>query len=269
VLFPKTVLSTLALAALSTACAARSSDQLASDTSGSEDVASTESDVESLGTSFVGSDGQSVVTQPVAAGSEVTTGNPGFWFLPAGCLQITDDASNAQVTYAFAGCTGPLGLVELTGIVTVGWQVASSQLTLNFSATDFHINRAIIASWQATAVITATGNQRSMTWDAQLTGTTGSGRQFTRTNDKTLTWTVGVACLGVTGQSTGDIAGADLQTTIVTWQRCADACPQAGSQIDVKNLGNGDSIDIDYDGGPSAELTADGKSVAIRLACGS
>ena len=66
-LFPKTVLSTLALAALSTACAARSSAQLASDASGSEDVASTESDVESLGTSFVGSDGQSVVTQPVAA----------------------------------------------------------------------------------------------------------------------------------------------------------------------------------------------------------
>jgi hypothetical protein len=275
----KTVLSALALttfATVATGCAARNEAQLASDTSGAEDVNGTESDAETLGTSFVGSDGQSVATQSLVGGGNLkvmsggtTVGVPGFAFLPAGCLQVTEDTVKSTATYAFNGCTGPLGLVELTGTITVGWQVAGPQLTLDFSASGFQINRATIDNWQATAVITSTGDQRSMTWSAQLSGTTGSGRQFSRTNQKSVQWTVGVACLSASGQSSGDILGANLQTTVVSWQRCADSCPQAGSEITVKNLDKGDSIDITYNGGPSAELTLDGrKPIGIRLACG-
>jgi hypothetical protein len=263
--------------ALGTGCAARNDAQLASDTSGAEDVNGTESDVESLGTSFIGSDGQSVATQSLVGGSNVklmsggttATGVVGFSFVPAGCLTVTDDVAKSSVSYAFNGCTGPLGLVELTGTVNVDYQVAGDQLTLDFSAQNFQINRATITSWQATAVITSTGDQRSMTWNAQLSGTTGSGRTFNRTNQKSIQWTVGVACLAASGQSSGDILGANLQTTVVSWQRCEDACPQAGSQITVKNVDDGDSIGIDYNGGPTADLTVDGgRPIEIRLACG-
>jgi hypothetical protein len=274
----KTVLAALAVTTFAavSGCAARNAAQLASDTSGAEDVNGTESDVESLGTSFVGSDGQSLATQSLIGGANLklmgdptTVAVPGFTFLPAGCLTETEDAAKSTETYAFNGCTGPLGLVELTGTVTVGWQVAGTQLTLDFSAQGFQINRATIDNWQATAVITSTGNQRSMIWNAQLSGTTGSGRQFNRTNQKSIQWTVDVACLSASGQSSGDILGANLQTTVVSWQRCADSCPQAGSEITVKNLDKGDSIDITYDGGPTAELTLDGsKPYEIRLACG-
>jgi hypothetical protein len=273
----KTTLSTLTLAtvaALAAGCAARDGAQLATDTSGAEDVAGTESDVESLGTAFVGSDGQSVATQSLLAGGNLkvqggtSVAVPSFYFQPAGCLQVTEDEASSRATYTFDGCTGPLGLVELTGTITVDWQLAATQLTLNFSAQGFKINRATIDSWQATAVITPSGDQRTMTWSATLSGTTGSGRSFNRTNEKSLQWTVGVECLAVSGQSTGDILGANLQTNVVTWQRCADSCPQAGSEIQVKNLDKGDSIDVKYDGGPTAELTVDGKSEEIRLACG-
>jgi hypothetical protein len=268
VLSTKTTLSVLSLAAamLTIGCAARNNAQLASDTSGAEDVNGTESDIESLGTSFVGSDGQSLATQPLA--SAVAVGVPGFAFQPASCLQVTEDTAHSQATYAFNGCAGPLGLVELTGTVTVDWQVAASQLTLNFSSQGFKINRATVDNWQATAVIVASASQRTMTWNAQLSGTTGSGRQFNRTNQKTVAWTVGVACISASGQSSGDILGANLQTTVVSWHRCADSCPQAGSEINVTNLDKGDSIDIQYSGGPTAELTVDGRTVEIGLACG-
>ena len=275
----KTILSALALttlAPLAAGCALKDKAQLASDSSGAEDVNGTESDVETLGTSFIGSDGQSVATQSLLGGGNLkvasggaTVGIPGFTFLPAGCLTETEDTAKSTVTYAFDGCTGPLGLVELTGTITVGWQVAGSQLTLDFSASGFQINRATVDNWQATAVITSNGDQRSMDWNAQLSGTTGSGRPFNRTNQKSVQWTVGVACLSASGQSSGDILGANLQTTVVSWQRCADSCPQAGSEISVKNVDKGDTIDIKYDGGPTAELTLDGsKQVEIRLACG-
>ena len=36
----------------------------------------------------------------------------------------------------------------------------------------------------------------------------------------------------------------------------------------MKNLGNGDEIQIAYLGGPQADLTIDGRSEEIGLACG-
>lgn len=272
----KCILPALALSILSAACVVKDKSSVASDTSGAEDVAGTESDTESLASSFVNPSGGGVSTMSLApgesdlhlAGDTTTVGNPGFWFQPAGCEQTTVDKSGQSASFVFNGCTGPLGLVELTGTVDLSWQTATDQLTLNFTAQNFKINRATIDSWQATAVVTASGNDRTMTWNATLSGTTGRGRSFNRTNQKTLQWTVGVACLGVTGQSTGDILGAKLQTTFTTWKRCADSCPQSGSEIQVKNLGNGDSIDIQYLGGPSANLTINGKSEEIGLACG-
>jgi len=264
---------TSAFSVLCAACTARSGS-VAGDTSGAEDVAGTESDVEALGTSFIGSGGTSVATQmapsagAVTAQGLATVGNPGFTFEPAGCLQVTSDPATQSATYVFDGCTGPLGLVELNGTVNVSWQSAAGELTVDFSATAFHVNRATIDSWQSTAVVTASGPQRTMTWTASLTGTTRRGRSFDRTNQKTVAWTVGVPCVDVSGQSTGDILGAHLQTTITTWRRCADACPQAGSAIDVKNLDRGSAIEIQYQGGPNAELTIDGHSEEIALACG-
>ena len=269
------LVSCVVAASLTTVACASKNQSLASDASGSEDVMSTESDIESLGSSFVGSDGQSMATSfASAAGDHIslqdnsTSGNPGYFFQPAGCVQVTVDKVKEQASYVFTNCTGPLGLVELNGTVDANWQVAAGKLTINFSAQGFKINRATIDSWTATAVVTANGNDRTLTWNAQLSGRTGSGRAFQRTNQKTLDWTVGVACLGVSGQSSGNILGAHLQTTIVSYQRCADSCPQSGSEIQVKNLDNGDSIDIKYLGGPSADLTLNGRTEHIGLACG-
>lgn len=254
------------------ACTIKAST-LGSDTSGAEDVSETESSLEVLGSSFVGSDGQSVATASFAGKGDVETlanggGTLTSSFLPAGCLTISTDAAAMQSTYTFAGCTGPLGLVHLQGTITVGWQVAPSTLTLDFSAQNFAINGATITSWQATSVVTATGAARAMTWNAQLAGTTASGRAFSRTNQKNLSWTVGQACLAVSGQSNGTITGVHLQTTLTSYQRCQGACPQAGSEINVTNEDNGSSIDIVYDGGRMADLTIHGKSETISLLCG-
>jgi hypothetical protein len=260
------------------ACALKDRSTLASDTSGAEDVSGTESDVESLGTSLVGSNGQSVATTSfdVGAGELKTLDSPtsssavGSAFLPAGCLQATVDTAAKTASYVFNACTGPLGLVELDGTVDVTWTDASSggPVTLTYAAKGFKINRATIDSWQATAVVTATGSARHLVWTAMLSGTTGRGRTFNRTNDKIIDWTVGQPCVTVSGQSDGTVLGTELQTTLVSFSRCAAECPQSGSEITVKNVKNGDTIDIKYDGGPAAVLTVDGHESDIALACG-
>jgi hypothetical protein len=254
-----------------------SSSSLGSDTSGAEDVAGTESDVESLGTSLVSSSGQSVATASTNGGGELrpldntttASNDVGSWFQPAGCIQATVDTTAKSATYVFDACTGPLGLVELDGTVDVTWTDSAGTLTLSYSAQGFRINRATIDSWKATAVVSASGSARHMGWSAQLSGTTGRGRAFTRTNDKTIDWTVGQPCVTVSGQSDGTILGVELKTTIDRFSRCAAECPQSGSEITVENVADGDSIDIKYSGGPDAVLTINGRATDIGLACGS
>jgi hypothetical protein len=269
------LLALLALA-VAPACVVQSSrSSLASDTSGAEDVAGTESDVESLGTTLVGSNGQSVATASTNGAGAVkpldnttTASNVGAWFQPAGCIEATVDTTAKTATYVFSACTGPLGLVELDGTVEVAWTDSPGGVTLNYSAEGFKINRATLDSWKASAVVTASGSARHMVWSAQLSGTTGRGRTFTRTNDKTIDWTVGQPCVTVSGQSDGTILGVELRTTIDRFSRCASECPQSGSEITVENVKTGGSVDIKYDGGPEAVLTVDGTSTDIGLACG-
>ncbi len=271
---PSRVLPATALAFfLLPACITRNTTSLGSDTSGAEDVGGTESDIESLGTSLIASNGQSVAMAPadMAGGirtQDVTTASSaGTWFQPAGCVTATVDTTTQSATYVFNECTGPFGLVEVDGTVTVTWTVANGELTLRYSAIGFKVNRATLNSWQATGVVTANGTSREMVWTASLTGTTGRGRTFTRTNDKDIRWTVGEPCIAVSGESDGTILGAHLRTTIVSFQRCAAGCPQADSEIKVEDLDDGRSIDIKYSGGPEAVLTVNGKSTVIGLAC--
>jgi hypothetical protein len=275
---PSSVVALLAMtaAALSPACALKDRSSLASDTSGAEDVAGTESDVEALGTSLVGSNGTSVATASSSAGdgglqvqdNTITSSNVGTWFIPAGCIQATVDPTNQKATYVFTACTGPLGLVELDGTVDVTWTSTATGLTLAYAAQGFKINHSTIDSWQATAVITASGADRHMTWSAQLSGTTARGRSFTRTNNKVIDWTVGQPCISVSGESDGTVTGVELKTTIVSYSRCAAECPQAGSEISVVDEQDHDTLDIKYSGGDEAVLTINGRSSDIALACG-
>jgi hypothetical protein len=269
-----TLVGALVVLSLAPACSLKARFA-GTDASGAEDVSGTESDLESLGTSLVSSNGQSVATSSAGGTGglklqdTIATGtNVGAWFQPAGCIVATVDATTKTATYVFAGCTGPLGLVELDGTVDVTWSDSAGQLTINYAAQNFMINRATINTWHATAVITASGDSRHMTWDATLNGTTGRGRSFTRTNDKVVDWTVGQPCVTVSGQSDGTILGVELKTTIVSYSRCAAECPQAGSEISVVNESNHNTIDIKYEGGPDAQLTVNGKETDITLACG-
>jgi hypothetical protein len=263
VVFPAAL--ALASAGLTPACALKDRSSVASDTTGAEDVTTTESDLTALGTTLVNPSGQSVATPDGGGPSD----DVGASFLPAGCFTATLDTGAMTATYVFDHCTGPLGLVELDGTVDVTWTDAGSggPLTVKYASAGFKIDRATIDSWTATAVVTASGSSRHLVWSAQLSGVTGSGRTFTRTNDKTVDWTVGQTCVSVAGSSDGTILGTELQTTIVSYSRCAAECPQMGSEITVKNVKNGDSIDIKYGGGPEAVLTVNGSSYDIGLAC--
>jgi hypothetical protein len=245
-----------------------------------DDVSQTEGDTEALASLHVGVSSSGGLTPASLEGSSLhlQSGPSGALvqaLSPAGCVTETADLASSKVTYVYSDCTGPWGLVHLTGTVEVTYSsTGPDNLTLDFSASDFQINRATLSTWTATAVVTATGSTRSMTWNASLAGTTGGGRAFTRTNQKDISWNVGTSplCVSVSGTSQGTVSGLDLKTTVAGYQRCQGACPASGSDITIEDVANGDEVDIKYDGGPTATvtLTAGGKTdqINLTLACG-
>jgi len=268
------------LSVLVAACASKNTASTSTDdTAGpGEDVSQTESDTEALATLHVASSGSSLAPASFGGGGDIHIQGAvgaalGAALSPAGC--VTETAGVGKVTYVYAGCTGPWGLEHLTGTVTVAYSsTGPDQLTLKFSSSNFQINGATLTTWTAEADITASGSQRTMDWTASLAGTTKSGRTFTRTNDKTISWNVGGAttCVSISGTSNGTVTGHDLKTTVVSYQRCSGACPQAGSEITILNEDNGKEVDVKYDGGDVATvtLTENGTSASIDLvlACG-
>jgi len=245
-----------------------------------DDSLQTEANLESIAQSFVGGTGAKITFQsaaqlspPLSAGGvrpADTVSNPaGGFYQPAGCLVEDSTPSKETATFTFNDCTGPFGLVHLTGVVDASWKIdGTSHATITLTSKDFKVNDATITTWTANADVTASGDARTMVWSAKLDGTTGAGRAFSRSNDKTIGWTVGGSCLTIDGTSTGTVTGLDLETTITSYSRCTGACPAAGSEVTVRDLTTGQSIDLTYLGGSKAQFTSVSGSVTdLGVAC--
>ena len=239
---------------LATGCASKNDSSTSSDdenVNGGSEASDTEGNAESLSSSLVGGgSGTATLASVGDLSGGLHTDDIGAkaeaFYQPAGCLVVTDDVAKKEATYAFTDCTGPYGLVHITGSVIVGYDVESgSELKLTFSTTGLQINGATI-DWTATADITVAGNDYAMIWAGHFTGTTKSGRAIERTNTKTYKWTEGVACLAVTGSSDGTVTGRELKTNIINFSRCADACPASGSEINITDVPDNKTYDLKY-----------------------
>ncbi len=240
------------------------------------DTSSTESDAETLSMSFIASTSArlTLASQGDLAGGTLRLDDLGDGvksaYVPAGCVTVTSDTSAHTATYDLKGCSGPHGLLSVTGTVKVSYTSPEpTKLVLDFEASQLKANRATI-EWSAHAEITAhLLGKREMSWRAHLDGTTARGRSFTRTNVKTIAWTVGQECVLVNGSSDGNVSGRNLHTDVINYSRCKGECPAAGSEVKITNSDNGRSIDITYDGGRQATFTGPkGGQVQITLACG-
>lgn len=273
-----TVISLASIAAAAPAGCARGALESAELAAYGDDSVQTESNIEAMAQSFVGGSGSSLTVQslgsaPGASGIRPLgiVKNPAGGFYTAGCLVEDILSSDASATFTFSNCTGPYGLVQLSGVVKVTWtEVSATELDLVFTSSNFKVNQATISSWTANARVTSQGEKRTMDWSAQLEGTTGGGRAFTRSNDKTIQWTAGASCLTINGTSTGTVTGLDLKTTVTSYSRCENACPAAGSDITIEDLTTGATVDLEYLGGSEAQFTSvRGATTDFAVACGS
>lgn len=241
------------------------------------DVNNAESDAQLLTTSLVSSSatGVGLASASDLEGGELTPADLGDGvraiYFPRGCLAVTSDTAAKTATYTFGvggrGCSGPRGLFNITGEVKVKYSATESALHLDVVATKLTINRATV-DWTASADVTADGVKRTMTWKAQLSGATARERNFGRTTDSKIEWSIGEPCLGLSGTSVGDVRGRSIRVDVSNFRRCRGGCPEAGGVIAITNVAKGTRVEVRYDGTDRATLVAsDGRSAEVGLLC--
>lgn len=211
------------------------------------------------------------VAQPVSATADelaaaAATRVPGT-MTQASCVTATQQG--ATVTYVLTDCTGPYGLVHVSGTLTAVYsrgmggavQVVITGNGIKANAATFDVNATVNATQAA-------GIKRAQV-TSQLTGTGPRGASVERSGTYTVTWDAANQCVTLDGTWTSTVALRTATTTVSAFQKCAGRCPAAGGSI-VYTGGRGNTVIVTYDGTATAAWTsyANGRSGTVKLLCG-
>lgn len=182
-------------------------------------------------------------------------------YSPSGCVTVTQ--SGLTVTLDFAQCTGPRGLRQVDGTMSI---VVSSgtggAIVFDASATDLQIGNATL-DLNATATYTVNGTTSSLAVTTATIGIGPLGHDIAHTGDYTATWDAN--CVSIDGAWTTERGEASRSTT-ASVMRCLDQCPSGA--VTRTTVGSR-VIELSFDGTPTARWTSSsGRSGTFALPCG-
>ena len=185
---------------------------------------------------------------------------------PNACAQVT--ATGADVNVVYNDCSGPRGLVHVTGTIDMAISVSlTGSISIHATATNFDVNNATL-DIDADAVYSISGTQRSLTVMSKGSGVGPRGNEIDHSGNYTLTWDPSSSCGSIDGSWSTDFTSATASATRsndLQISKCVNACP-TGS-LTHHYLG-GASLTVTFDGTASAAWSAStGASGTATLAC--
>lgn len=181
---------------------------------------------------------------------------------PNACAQVTANGANLVVTYN--DCSGPRGLVHVTGTLNMALDVSTNgAIDVHATATGFEVNNAVI-DVDATAVYAISGTQRSLTVSSKGSGIGPFGNDVEHQGNYTLTWDPATSCGSIDGTWQTQLAAGE-RSNDVTLSKCLSACP-TGSL--THHYIGGASLTVTFDGSATARWSAStGASGTVALSC--
>jgi hypothetical protein len=147
----------------------------------------------------------------------------GRW--PGGCATVVQ--TGADVTITYNDCTGPRGLVHVTGELDLTISVSGAAISVHASASDLEVNMATI-DFTADGTLTTSGTMQSLAVTASGSGTGPRGNAIDHNGNYTVTWDSSDTCRTIDGSWSTDlttpVATAERANT-VDLMRCGDSCP--------------------------------------------
>ncbi len=182
---------------------------------------------------------------------------------PSSCATVQTNGANITITYN--NCTGPRGLVHVTGELDLTVSVSTAGvISVHGASPSLQVNGAdLVVNLDATYATTATGH--TLTVATMGAGTGPLGNAVDHTGNYTITWDTASQCRSIMGHWQTDI-GTRERSNDADLSRCAGSCPTG--TLTHHFLG-GASITVTFDGTKVAKWTAStGKSGTVNLTCG-
>lgn len=187
-------------------------------------------------------------------------------FTPAGCATATATGSTVKLT--LDDCTGPRGLVHVTGELDLTASVAlDGTISVHAAATALMVNRATI-DIDSDATYAVSGTTHTLMVQTMGSGTGPRGNDIDHTGQYTITWDTGSQCGSIAGHWSTELSNGSAsaaRSNDVNLMRCAGGCPTG--MVTHHFLG-GASLTVTFDGSNVAQWSAStGKSGTVNLTC--
>jgi hypothetical protein len=207
---------------------------------------------------------------PDQAGDDLADKPTALW--PAGCVTRTKDATNPRVVHLhFDHCTGPFGLVKLTGDEVVTFdKAADGQLSATFASENLVANGKPVTH-SAVAEITIAGGERTVAWQGAWTRVNGKGITVSHTSDLTIKVDAATRCRVENGTAVTMVGEREVDTKLADVKLCpnadgAEGCPSGTITHTAKKSGK--TVTIEFDGSDQATITGPkGNSFTADLVC--
>jgi hypothetical protein len=181
-------------------------------------------------------------------------------FQPAGCAVAT--TSGNVVSYTLRDCTGPRGLVHVTGAIQIAYTRTATGHIAKATASKLLVEGATIDLDATSTVVEA--DARTATVEAHSSGIGPRGRAIERSGSYEVSWDS--SCMTLEGTWSTTIGLLRTSTRVEQLRKCTGMCPSSGT---VRHEGLRDrTLTISFDGSNSASWSgSDGKSGTVELDC--
>jgi len=179
----------------------------------------------------------------------------------SGCAKVTPNGANLTIT--FTDCTGPRGLLHVSGALDVAITVSDTAITAHATSNDMQINRANLVI-DATATYAVNGTTKTLTVETNGSGTGPRGNEIEHQGNYTVTWDTASQCRSIDGMWQTDLGDRE-RSNEVNLSRCNGGCPTGTL---THHFLAGASLTITFDGTATATWSAsNGKSGTVALSC--
>jgi hypothetical protein len=212
----------------------------------------------------------SITSTDPAAAADSNVSVSQLW--PAGCATRAKDPTNPLVVVVtLNGCTGPFGLVKLSGeLISTFSKNAGGGLHIEVASKDLTANGRPVTE-SGSGDVTVSGTTRTVAWKGAWTRENLKGETVSHTTDVTLTIDASTECRTANGTAQTNVGTREIDSAMKSYEICklpsgADGCPTG--EITHTRVAKDATLTIDFDGTDQAKVTGPrGNSIEVPLVC--
>jgi hypothetical protein len=223
---------------------------------------STEAEGNVMMGSIDGADGSGLVAPTAADVAVRIAANVSLRWNPSGCATVTQH--DALVSITFNDCTGPRGLIHVTGTLDLAVSISTTgAIIVHGTSNSLQVNRAELVI-DATATYSVSGSGHTLAVQTSGSGTGPRGNTVDHEGSYTINWDPSTLCRSIEGHWQTDL-GARERSNDVSLQRCGAGCPTGTI---THHFFAGASLTLTFDGTAIAHWsTSAGASGTTQLSC--